>query len=294
VTPKRSAIAAAARVAAAAAALAGTPAGSGEEQPAVKAQPPSNRSAVATHRIESEYQAGAREIRVLLPDAYDAGNRYRVLYVLPVGTGFDSFGYGLGVLRDLNAHNRYNLIVAQMDFSDEPWYGDHATNRQARQASYLKETVVPFVERTYPTLGTPEGRLLLGFSKSGWGAVSLLLKYPEYFGYAASWDAPLLFQSFHYGMERVYGTKEQLAQYAPALLAAKQKAALGPRARLVIAGEKVWGSQTAGFHKLLADLGVPHAYDDAQRVPHDWNPGWVEPTLKALMDAAQAPAGRAP
>ena len=31
------------------------------------------------------------------------------------------------------------------------------------------KTVVPLIEEHYSTLGTAEGRLLFGFSKSGWG-----------------------------------------------------------------------------------------------------------------------------
>lgn len=139
-------------------------------------------SEVEKHVVETEYQKGKREIRVLLPDDYKKTSAYRVLYVLPVGTGFDSFGYGLGILKEMNAHNKHNLIIVQMDFQKEPWFGDHATDPDVRQASYLKEFVVPFIGKNYSTLGTPEGRLLLGFSKSGWGAFSLILKYPEFFG----------------------------------------------------------------------------------------------------------------
>ena len=42
---------------------------------------------------------------------------YQVLYVLPVEKAFRKrFGYGLGVLEEMNAHNRYNLIIVQMGF----------------------------------------------------------------------------------------------------------------------------------------------------------------------------------
>ena len=60
------------------------------------------------------------------------------------------------------------------------------------QEKYLLEDVLPLVEGSYPVETGPDGRLLVGFSKSGWGAWSLLLRHPGVFGKAAAWDAPLM------------------------------------------------------------------------------------------------------
>jgi len=104
--------------------------------------------AIDIHTAETEYQNGKQEIRVLLPDNYSTSRLYRVLYVLPVEAGFQSqFGYGLGVLQEMNAHNLYDLIVVQMGFEKEPWFGDHAAEPKTRQASYLKEHVVRSLKR---------------------------------------------------------------------------------------------------------------------------------------------------
>ena len=128
------------------------------------------RDGIRVHTVETPYQNGRQEIHVLLPDSYGDDKPYRVLYVLPVEKGFEQrYGYGLGVFKEMNAHNRHDLIVVQMGFEKEPWYGDHATDPKIRQASYLKEFVVPFIEKRYSTMGEREGRLLFGFSKSGWG-----------------------------------------------------------------------------------------------------------------------------
>lgn len=243
---------------------------------------------IETHMMESEYQNGKQEIRVLLPDDYKKTGSYRVLYVLPVEKGFeDVFGYGLGVLKELNAHNQYNLIVVQMGFEKEPWFGDHATDPKVRQGSYVKDFVVPFIEKKYSTLGTPEGRLLFGFSKSGWGAFSLILKYPEYFGYAAAWDAPITFTTFRYGMKAVYGTAEQLALYRPDLLIPKQKPFFDKRTRLVLTGQKLWRPHTVKTHELLDNEGLKHHYDNTLEFSHRWDKAWMEPTLSALVALTQ-------
>ena len=86
---------------------------------------------IVTHTNETEYQKGKQEIRVLLPDGYRKDRAYRVLYVLPVEKGFNQrFGYGLGVFKKMDAHNQYNLIIVQMGFEKEPWFGDHNRNDQ--------------------------------------------------------------------------------------------------------------------------------------------------------------------
>ncbi len=123
----------------------------------------------------------------------------------------------------------------------------------------------------------------MGFSKSGWGAFSLILKYPEFFGYAAAWDAPLSFTTFHYGMEAVYGTPEQLSRYRPDLLIPKQSRFFEKKTRLVLAGQKHWGKETAEAHKLLEKAGIKHHYDNTLECPHQWDKAWMEPTLSALI-----------
>lgn len=228
----------------------------------------------------------------MLPDAYVTNRAYRVLYVLPAGVG----GVGrpskeLAVLREMNAHNEFQLIIVSPTFEKMPWFGDHPTDMKTRQAAYIKEWVVPFVENRYSTMRRAEGRLLLGFSKSGWGAFSLILRDPDFFGYAAAWDAPMMLPDFHYGMDQVFGTLDHLAGYRPDLLAPKQKRAFQTRTRLVLAGENLWGNlipspaggtHTTDFHRLLEREQIKHVYLGNLKTQHAWRKEWMAPTLAAL------------
>ncbi len=252
---------------------------------------------IIVHKVESEYQNGKQEIRVLLPDNYDEAKHYSVLNVLPFEPGFKTqFGYGLGTLQQMNAHNLYELTIVQMGFEKEPWFGDHASDSWTRQASYVKEFVVPFIEARYSTLWKPEGRLLLGFSKSGWGAFSLILTYPDFFGYAASWDAPMFFPRFQYGMEAVFGTQAQFDRYRPDLLIPQRKTFFQEKTRLVLTGENFWrkmiptpdgGSHPQEAHQLLTREGIKHVYNDSLAAPHRWDSKWLAPTLDALIQTAR-------
>jgi enterochelin esterase-like enzyme len=240
--------------------------------------------------VHSDYQDGAQNISVLTPDSYSPEQKYRVLYVLPTESG-PKAGHMLKLFRD--GPRLYDVIVVTMTFEKQPWFGDHATDPAVRQASYMKEYVVPFVEEKFSTLGTPAGRLLLGFSKSGWGAISLILHDPDYWGFAASWDAPLMFDRMHYGMKDVYGSQEQLDRWRPDLLAQRNAAAFKDRTRLVIAGEDLWGTlvpspgggtHTTDFHELLDRQGIRHAYLPELRCKHRWAEEWIHPVVKELMN----------
>ena len=168
--------------------------------PAAASEPlPSISTAVRSDKgflipsVRSPYQAGTTKIRVLLPVPLDKQKKYPVLFVLPVeANDGNRYGDGLLAIKRSGLHNKYGLICAAPTFSHLPWYADHPTDKTIRQETYFLKIVVPFVESTYPAFGRPQGRLLVGFSKSGWGAFSLLLRHPDLFGRAAAWDAPLM------------------------------------------------------------------------------------------------------
>ena len=139
------------------------------------------------------------------------------------------------------------------------------------------------MEQTYPVLAEPKGRLLLGFSKSGCGAFSLLLRHPKVFGKAAAWDAPLnMEQPSNFGMGPIYGTQENFEKYRiPDLL--KQRAAdLGPDKRLALVGHASFTKHHQAIHDLMEQLKIPHEYRDEKKPTHHWNSGWIEEGVRFL------------
>ena len=118
--------------------------------------------------------------------------QYPVLYVLPVYANPKPAAAAINQARAENLHNRFDLICVTPSFDTIPWYFDDPADPRIRQDAYMVHAVVPFVEKKYPAAAEPRGRLLVGFSKSGWGAFTLLLRHPDVFGRAASFDAPLM------------------------------------------------------------------------------------------------------
>jgi enterochelin esterase-like enzyme len=173
-------------------------------------------------------------------------------------------------------------------FSDWPWYADHPTIATRRQESYLLKVVVPFIDRTYPTLARPGGRWLLGFSKSGYGAFSLLLRNPDLFGRAAAWDAPLMMERpDRYGMGDIFGTQENFEKYRISALLRQRAGGLSPPVRLVHFGYAGFREHHQSAHKLMVELGIAHQYRDGPKREHSWHSGWLPEALEMLAGKAK-------
>lgn len=244
------------------------------------------------HTAVSEYQAGKTLLKVLLPDRLEAGKRYRVLYVLPVEAGDTSvWGHALEEVKRLDLHNKHQLICVYPTFFHLPWYADHPSDPKIRQESYFLRVVVPAIERSYPVRAEREGRLLLGFSKSGWGAFSILLRNPELFDRALAWDAPLTVdRPVPFGMGGIFGDQENfekyqitrlLAQRADLLIATSES---GNRPRLCVLGYDNFRQHHVTTHQQMLNLRIPHVYGDGPKRKHHWQSGWLAEAVETIAE----------
>ena len=246
-------------------------------------------SAVAgdrVHQIKSLRQDGPTSVRVLTPERIQPEERLKALYVLPVEALDESrWGDPAREAKRWDIAERHRLIVAIPTFSALPWYADHPQDARIRQESYFLLDVVPLVDRLYPTEQGAEGRLLVGFSKSGWGAWSLLLRHPESFAKAAAWDAPLMQDSpDKYGMGPIFGTQANFEEYRISRLIRKRADVLRVRSRLVLTGYfESFREHHVAMHRLLGDLGVPHEYADGPKRQHHWESGWLPEAISLLL-----------
>ncbi len=256
--------------------------GAQEAEGPYEAAEPEERDGVLWVRLRSGYQARPTVVRILLPRQLDPPEKRRVLFVLPVEAELQTrYGDGMRTMKALDAANRHGLVLIAPSFSGLPWYCDHPTNRRLRQESYLLEVVVPVVEDLYPHEVKHRG--LLGFSKSGWGAFSLLLRHPEAFGAAVAWDAPFLMSKPTYGMAAIVGTQTNFERYRiPTLLEQRAEAVRG-RQRLAHFGYGNFRQHHQQLHALMDRLRIPHGYADGPKRRHHWDGGWVEDALR-LMD----------
>ncbi len=271
--------------------LTGVHAGCGAEVVAVSAAE-TDSAGFLVHEVTSPYQAGTTQIRVLLPDRLETKPRYPVVYVLPVEAGREShYGDGLLEIKNHDLANVHGAIFVAPTFSHLPWYADHPSDPAIRQETFFLQVVLPEVEAKYPASVEPRDRLLLGFSKSGWGAWSLLLRHPELFGKAAAWDAPLMMdQPGRYGSGEIFGTPANFRGYHVSQLVRDNSEKLGDASRLVLLGYDNFAAEHRQMHTLLDKLQVRHDYRDGPQRKHNWHSGWVSEAVEWLLGQAPAQA----
>jgi hypothetical protein len=214
-----------------------------------------------------------------------------VVYILPVEP-HDRSEYGDGLIEVSRhcLHNELNAIFVAPTFSHSPWYADHPTDPEIRQESYLMDVILPFVEARYPVRLGPSGRLVLGFSKSGWGAYSLLLRHPDTFAKAAVCDAPLMMdRPDRYGSGTIFGSRENFERYQITTLLQKRASELRCRARLALIGCGIFRSDHEAIHHILDDLKIPHAYENGRERKHTWGSGWVPGAARWLVAGSEKP-----
>ena len=127
---------------------------------------------------------------VYLPPRFDPAKRYPVAYLLhgmpgspseyPDGTKLGTFADAaiaaglvrpfIGVIPAAGTTPRYN----------GEWAG--------RWEDALVDDVLPWVDRTLPTIAAPTGRVIAGLSAGGYGAVDIGLRHPSLFGAIESWS----------------------------------------------------------------------------------------------------------
>ena len=244
------------------------------------------------YKLPSPDQARETSLRVLLPDDFDPGKSYKVLYVLPVHEdGLFRHGDGLVEVKKYNYHNTHQLICVAPAFTTKPWFADHDLNPQKQDESHFLKTVIPFVDANYPTQASSDGRLLIGFSKSGWGSIALILRNPELFGKAAGWDigirvdtGPIEEDDRAERIAREWGTVENFEANRISNLVKTRGKDLGDEPRLFYySTEGVRAIGGVEIHRLLVENEIPHRYVMEPHRKHAWDTGWIPEAVTFLM-----------
>ncbi len=233
-------------------------------------------------------------VRVLEPTNPAPGRPRRLLYVLPVEAGVtdlsSTWSDGLEELRLLDVPNRFNLTLIAPSFNYEPWYGDNATDPTYWMESFIIRDLVPFGD-SFASAGEIPQRFVLGFSKSGNGALLLIFRHPNVFSAAAAWDAPVQLSdmSAFAALPLNFGTQANLDLYDIPTLVMTSAQAFTLRNRLWISGDdSAWTADMMQLHSQLTSASIPHTWVQGGFRQHSWGSGWLEGAVTAL-DANATP-----
>jgi len=87
---------------------------------------------------------------------------------------------------NIDAYVRGLPLIVVMPNGERGFYTDSLSNPKAAFETNLIRDIIGFVDRTFQTIPTREGRVIAGLSMGGYGAVKLALKYPGLFCAAVS------------------------------------------------------------------------------------------------------------
>lgn len=230
---------------------------------------------------------GPQILRVLPPSNPAPGVAHNFLFALPVEPGQGTtYGDGIATLEAANAQNQYNLTIVEPSFAIDPWYANNPNDPNLQYETFMTTELEPWVKANLATTGT-EQNWLIGFSKSGIGAQDLLLKHPDLFTLAASWDFPADMSSYdEYGSSsaNAYGTDANFqANYrlTPAFVDAHAAPFTGTN-RIWIGGYNAFQGDMTDYDSLLTVEGIAHTTETPTLMAHRWDSGWVPLALAAL------------
>ena len=244
---------------------------------------------VASYSMTSAHDGpGPQTLRVLQPSHPTAGVAHNFLYVLPVEAGLATdFGDGLDTLEALDAQDQYNLTVIEPTFGSDPWYADNPEDTSIQYETFMMQLQV-WVRTAFSTTGT-EQNWLIGFSKSGQGAQDLILKHPDVFQLAASWDFPADMSSYDqfgqssseaYGTDANFQTNYRLTQ----AFVDAHKAPFTAENKIWIGGYSAFQTDISDYDALLTSEGILHTDGSSVLRAHRWDSGWVPEALAALAE----------
>ncbi len=233
-------------------------------------------------------------VRVLVPTDPNTNYAHSFLYALPVESGLtgQSLGDGLNELESLNVENQYNTTIIEPIFPMYSWYADNPNDATINYETFVADILPQWVDSHFSTTGN-EQNLLIGFSKSGYGAVDLLLKHPNVFSAAAAFDFPADMTTYNglgsstaddYGTQANFQNNYELDQS----FIDTYQAPFTTQDRLWISGGPLYASQVADFNNLLTSQGVLDTFSTMQTGDtHSWTGGWVPAAVAGLFGLEQ-------
>jgi hypothetical protein len=227
-------------------------------------------------------------VRVLAPDRPSTNYQHSFVFDLPVEPNTQStYGNGLNELQRLGVQNKYNATIVEPIFPIDSWYADHPFDATINFETFMSKYLPAWVDSNFATSGA-EKNLLIGFSKSGYGALGLLFKHPSLFDAAAAFDFPAdmaAYEDFGSSSGRNYGTDANFQNNyrLTDTFIDTWKAPFTTAERIWISEGRAYQPQVANFSALLTSQGVFHTLSIQTNDAHTWSGGWLSDAVSGLF-----------
>jgi len=122
---------------------------------------------------------------VILPDTYSSSRkRYSTVYLLHGYSQDHTVWPKVAPLARLA--DTYQFIFVCPDGNYSSWYLDSPAKSNSKFETYIAREVPDYIDSSFRTIASYEGRALVGSSMGGHGALSILMKHPDRFAAATS------------------------------------------------------------------------------------------------------------
>ena len=168
-------------------------------------------------------------------------------------------------------------LIVVMPNGERGFYTDAKERPRAAFETNLVKDIVGFVDRTFQTIPTREGRVIAGLSMGGYGAAKLALKYPDLFCAAVSHSGAVQFGGREFSPDDDWG-REWRAVLGPdpkggpddifALAETIDRAKM-PALRIDCGVDDFLIEDNRALHAHLTALGLPHEYAEHPG-EHNW------------------------
>jgi hypothetical protein len=228
-------------------------------------------------------------VRVLTPAHPSSAYPHSFLIDLPVQPGLAqaTWGSGLDELAKLDVEDRYNTTIIEPIFPIDPWYADSPKDPTINYETFIASILPRWIGSIFPDTDG-DNYMLIGLSKSGYGAMDLLLKHPDTFLAAAAFDFPAEMASYNdfgrsssgdYGTEENFHDNYELTD----AFVDNLKAPFTTNERILISSGSVFPLQVTHLDTLFTSLGVAHKLLIQTSNAHNWYSGWLPDAVAGLF-----------
>jgi len=166
------------------------------------------------------------------------------------------------------------LIVVMPD-CERGWYTNSVDLPTFAFETFVIDDLIGFVDGTFPTKPSRDGRAIAGLSMGGYGAFKLALKHPDLFCAAASLSGALrIGERFNVNEDRdremrlIFGEQIPESEDVPKLVETVDRDIM-PALWIDCGTEDFLIDQNRAMHKHLENLGIPHHYSERPG-EHGW------------------------
>ena len=178
---------------------------------------------------------------------------------------------------NIDAYVRGLPLIVVMPNGERGFYTDAVDRPRLAFETNLVRDIVGFVDRTFQTIPTREGRVIAGLSMGGYGAVKLALKYPDLFCAAVSHSGAVGFGGRSFSPNDDWGREwHAVLGESPAggpndifALAETINRAKLPALRIDCGTEDFLIEENRALHEHLTALDIPHEYAEHPG-DHNW------------------------